>query len=155
MSDEKRVLSKSDLLSGKFLRHKLTFVEDWNAWVWLRELSGDVIREYRRRIKELQKAGVKETTPDQDVEIVAFLLANSLCDEQGELQFTEEEAKGLTVNSLNSLTDIINKVFAVSRATQRGDGNVVSEVADNLPNDQTKYLSESSQLNSDEPGQKS
>jgi hypothetical protein len=155
MSDEKKVLSKADLLSGALLKRELVYIEDWKASVWLRELSGDVIREYKRRINKLKDAGIADVPDEQGAEMMCYLLASSICDEAGALQFTEEEARALTVNSLNTLTDLVNKVFAVSGAKVTASGDVVSEVTDDLPNDLMTSSPESSPLNSDEPAQKS
>lgn len=150
-----KVLGKAELLSGALLRRELVYIKDWDASVWLRELSGDTIREYRHRIKQLEEAGIKDIPDAQGAEMMTYILANSICDEGGNLLFTEDEAKALTVNSLNTLTDIVNKVFAVSGAKVTDKGDVVSEVTDNLPNDPTRSLLESSPLNSDEPAEKS
>ena len=65
------------------------------------------------------------------------------------------EANALTVNSLNTLTDIVNKIFAVSGAKVNDKGDVVSEVATELPNDLTTSLPDDSPKSSDEPAPKS
>ena len=150
-----KVLSKAELLSGKLLKRELVYIKDWNASVWLREVSGDVIREYRRRVKKAQVPGSTEVPDDVGAEMMCYILANSICDEAGVLQFTEEEAKGLTTNSLNTLTDVFNKVFEVSGAKKKDDGEIVSEVHDDLPNDLTTSLQDDSPRNSDEPAEKS
>jgi hypothetical protein len=150
-----KVLGKAELLSGQLLRRELVYIEDWDASVWLRELSGDVIREYKRRIKKLKDAGITDVPDEQGAEMMCYLLSSSICDEAGVLQFTEEEARALTVNSLNTLTDLVNKVFAVSGAKVNGNGDVVSEVTDDLPNDPTTSSPGNSPLNSDEPAEKS
>lgn len=149
-----KVLSKTELLSGQLLRRELVYIKDWDASVWLRELSGEAVRAYKREIKKYQSAGATDVPDDEAGELITSLLADSICDEGGNLLFTKEEAKGLMCNSLNTLTDILNKAFAVSGVRQNIDGDVSSEVADNPPNPTTS-LSESSPSNSDEQGEKS
>jgi hypothetical protein len=149
-----KVLGKAELLSGETLRRELKHIEK-RGDVWFRELSGDVIREYKRRAKGYQDAGIKDVPDDQAAEMLCFILANSLCDESGELLFTEDEAKGLTVNSLDMLTEMVNRAFEVSGAKVTDKGEVVSEVTDTLPNEEMTSSPESSQLNSDEPAEKS
>jgi hypothetical protein len=149
-----KVLSKADLLSGQLLRRELKHIEK-RGDVWFLELSGNVIREYKRRVKKYQDAGIKNIPDDQAAEMLTYILANSLCDESGALLFTEEEAKGLTVNSLDMLTEMVNRAFEVSGAKVTDSGDVVSEVTDDLPNDLMTSLPESSPLNSDEPAEKS
>ena len=149
------ILSKDALLSGELLKRKLVCIEDWNISIWMKELSGDVIREYRRRIRKFEETGTTVIPDEQGAEMMTYILANSICDENGVLQFTEEEAKTLTVNSFDMITALVNKAFEISGAKLKENGEVVSEVADNLPNDPMTSLSENSPLNLDEPAEKS
>jgi hypothetical protein len=149
-----KVLSKAELLSGELLRRELVYIEGLEASVWLREVSGDVIREYRQKIKKYQDADTKDIPDDQAAEMMTYLLANSICDEAGVLQFTEEESKALTVNSLSTLTELLNRALAVSGAKKKDNGEIVSEVTDEIPNGMTSSL-ENSPMSSESSDTKS
>jgi hypothetical protein len=138
-----KVLSKAELLSGELLRRELVPIESLNASVWLREVSGDVVYEYRRRIKQFQAAGVDDIPDEQAAEMMCYVLANSICDEAGALQFTEQEARALTANSLSTLTELLNKALSVSGAKTE-NGEITREVTDDLPNAPTTSSSANS-----------
>lgn len=139
-----RILGKNDLLSGENLKRELVHIPQLDASLWMREMSGDHVIEFKRRIDELKKDGIKETTLEQDLEIMKMVISFSACDENGVLLFSSpEEAKGLSKNNLNVLMDLGNKALEISGVNVNSNSGLTSEVADNLPNDKTTSSSES------------
>lgn len=150
-----KVLGKAELLSGELLKRELVELPEWAVSVWMREMTGEHILDFQKRIKDMQSAGIKTTTAEQDVELMTLVVSQSICDEQGALLFTQEEAKQLTVNSVNLLTELFNKACQVSGIRQTENGQLTSEVADNLPNDLPTSSSENLPLSLDEPAERS
>jgi hypothetical protein len=136
-----KVLGKDDLLSGATLRRELVPIPELDASIWMREMSGDHALAFKRHIDQLKADGKKETTVEQDVEIMTMVISFSACDEDGSLLFgSPEEARQLTVNNINLLMDLGNKALALSRVNVNGAG-LTSEVADDLPNAPTSSSS--------------
>lgn len=143
-----RILGRDDLLAGDTLKRELVPVPELDASLWMREMSGDHVIEFKKYIEGLKTDGITETTFEQDIEIMKMVIAFSACDENGNLLFSSpEEAKGLSKNNLNVLMDLGNKALEISGVKMNGAG-LTSEVADNLPNDQTKSLSGNSHKSS-------
>lgn len=140
-----KVLSKADLLEGKTLQVELVEVPDIGASVWMRQMSAQESVDFRNFLEQMKADGVKETTPEQDIEIMLFITSMSLCDEEGNSLFTREEAKKLVKNyGLNTLVYMTNEALRVSKI-KIGNGGFVSEATKTLPNDQLTSSSESSQ----------
>lgn len=154
---QKRVLGKQDLLApNHLLRRELYEIPDLDASVWMREMTAEHMIAFRALADSFRKDGVKETTPEQDVEIMTTVISFSVCDEQGNLLFdSPEEAKGLTKNNFNLLMDLGNKALTISKLKTSKNNELTSEVAVNLKNAPTPSLSESSPSNLEEPGAKS
>jgi hypothetical protein len=138
-----RILGKDDLLSGNLLRRQLVEVPEWGASLYLREMSGEHILEFKRRTEAMRADGVKNTTTEQDVELATLVISFSVCDEAGELLLTQDDAKKLTVNNLNVLMDLFNKVCEISGIEIDMGGQMQSEVSSDLPNEIMKSSSES------------
>ena len=143
-----KILGRDDLLSDDNLKRELVIVPQLDASLWMREMSGDHVIEFKKYIEKLKANGIAETTFEQDIEIMKMVIAFSACDENGNLLFSSaEEAKGLSKNNLNVLMDLGNKALEISGVKMNGAG-LTTEVADNLPNDQTKSLLENSHKSS-------
>jgi hypothetical protein len=138
-----RILGKDDLLSGNLLRRQLVEVPEWKASLYLREMSGEHMLEFKRRTEAMRADGVKNTTTEQDVELATLVISFSVCDEAGELLLTQDDAKKLTVNNLNVLMDLFNKVCEISGIAIGAGGQMQSEVSSDLPNEIMKSSSES------------
>jgi hypothetical protein len=133
MSD--KILDKAGLLSGVLLRRELVPIPGRGASIWLREISATHVIEFKKYIEQFKANGIKETTFEQDIEIMALVVSFSACDESGNLLFaTPDEAKGLTVNGAKMLADLGNKALAISGIVT-GAGGLTSEVTDTLPNE--------------------
>lgn len=151
-----KILGKADLLSAGLLKRELYKIPGTDAAVWVREMTTDHMLQFKRITETLKADGVTETTPEQDVEIMTSVISFSVCDEDGNLLFeTPEEAKGLTRNNFEVLTNLGNKALTLSGIKISGNGHASSEVADNLPNDLTKSSLENSRKNSRKRGGKS
>ena len=148
-----RILGKDDLL-GNNLKRELVPVPELGGSIWLQQMSAVHVVEFKRVIDDLRAAGQKETTLEQDVEIMTLVISFSACDEGGNLLFTQDEAKGLMSNNLNVLMDLGNKALALSGVNIGGNG-LSSEVADNLPNAPTNSSSATSRVSSRKRARKS
>ena len=150
-----KILGRDDLLAGDTLKRELVPVPKLKASVWMREMSGDHVIEFKRYIEKLKVDGITETTFEQDIEIMKMVISFSACDENGDLLFSSaEEAKGLSKNNLNVLMDLGNKALEITGVTMNSKG-LTTEVADNLPNDPTKSSSGNSHKSSRKRGRKS
>lgn len=148
-----KILSKADLLKGN-LRRELVEVPEFGASVWMRQMSAVEVIEFKNYIDGLKIDGVTQTTPRQDVEIMAFVISLSVCDEQGDLLFTPEEAKGITRNNINVLMFLGNKALEISKI-QMGSNGFTGEAKNTLPNAQKMSLSGNSPANSRKRARKS
>ena len=148
-----RILGKDDLL-GNNLKRELVPVPELGGSIWLQQMSAVHVVEFKRVIDDLRAAGQKETTLEQDVEIMTLVISFSACDEGGNLLFTQEEAKGLMSNNLTVLLDLGNKALALS-GVKIDAGGFTSEVADNLPNAPAKSSSDTSRGSSRKRARKS
>jgi len=142
-----KILGKADLLSGENLRRELVEVPDLDASIWMRQMSAVEVITFKKYIEGFKSEGVTKTTYEQDVEIMAFVVSLSACDESGELLFTPEEAKGLNKNSVNTLMFLGDKALKLSKM-QMGVNGFASEATNTLPNAPKMSLSQSSPANS-------
>ena len=142
-----KILGKADLLSADNLRRELVEVPDLDASIWMRQMSAVEAIEFKKYIDGMKSEGVTETTIEQDVEIMAFIISLSACDEDGNLLFTPEEAKGLTRNNINVLTYLGDKALKLSRLTIGANG-FAGEATNTLPNAQKMSSSVNSPANS-------
>lgn len=146
-----KVLGKAELLSADLLKRELYPIPGTDAAVWMREMTTEHMLEFKRMTEALQHDGVKETSAEQDIEIMTTVISFSICDDKGNLLFdTPEEARGLTQNNFNTLMDLGNKALELSGVKQGK-----AEDKDNLPNAPMMSLSANSPLNSDEQEPKS
>lgn len=127
------VISKSDLLSGSLLKRELVEIPGTGKSVYVRELSTEGALAFQKKVKEYKEAGVTETTPEMNIELMALAVSLSVCDEKGNLLLTEEEAKGLSANSMPTLLFLEQKALSISGLERAGE-QLTSEVAANLPN---------------------
>ena len=143
-----KILGKDDLLAENNLKRELVPVPQLDASLWMREMSGDHVIEFKNYMEKLKADGVTETTFEQDIEIMKMVISFSACDENGNLLFSSpEEAKGLSRNNLNVLMDLGNKALEISGVATNNAG-LITEVAANLPNDQVTSSSVTSPSNS-------
>jgi len=142
-----KILGKADLLQGENLRRELVTVPDLDASIWMRQMSAVQVIEFKKYIDGLKSEGVTETTLEQNLEIMAFVISLSACDEKGELLFTPDEAKDLTRNNLNTLTYLGSKALEISKVVIGGNG-FTGEATNTLPNDPKMYSSPNSPANS-------
>ena len=148
-----KVLGKSDLL-GQNLKRELVYVPALDASLWMQQMNAGHTIEFKKYIDQYRTDGKKETSLEQDIEIMTLVISFSACDEEGNLLFTQEEAKGLTKNNLNVLLFLGNKALTISGLNVGANG-FGSEVADNLPNDLRKSSSATLRVSSRKRGKKS
>ena len=128
-----KILGRNELLSGESLRRELVEVPDLDASIWMRQMSAVEVIAFKKYIEDMKSEGEKETTFEQDVEIMSFVISLSACDESGVLLFTPEEAKGLSRNNVNVLTFLGNKALEISKVTL-GNNGFAGEATNTLPN---------------------
>jgi hypothetical protein len=124
----KKVLGRDAFLASSISLKKEP-VELANGIVYIRELSGKGLLDYREKIEALQKIN-PEITPSSSIELMASLVAMTACDETGNLLFTEDDVKQLMEGSLADLLTLSKKALSLSGVPQ----NVIDEVAVNLKN---------------------
>lgn len=139
-----KILSKADLLKGGGLRRELVAVPELGASVWMRQMSAQEVISFKSLIESFKLDGVKNTTFEQDVEIMTHIISLSVCDENGELILNPEEAKGLVKNDANVLAYLANKALELSKV-KVSSGGFVGEAKNTLPNDPKTYSLENSQ----------
>lgn len=142
-SQTTKLINKNKLLQG-VLKRELIEIPETGASIWLRQLSAEDVVSFKKLIDDMKSEGTKETTAEQDVQIMTFLISSSACDEKGELLFTKEEASSLAKNDYSTLLFLGTKVLEVSKLGI-GVNGFVSEAKKTLPNDQKMSLSENSQ----------
>ena len=124
-----RFLSKDDLLNQQNLKREIFDIPALKGSVYVRELAGLGLLNYRDRIESFGD-GDKEISLEQSLELMSYLVSLTVCDEQGHLLFTEEEAKGMMNGSLNLLKDLSTKAMQVSGMSEA----VIKEIQENLKN---------------------
>lgn len=150
-----RILSRDELLSGNSLKRELVSIPQLYASLWMREMSGDHVIEFKKYVDTFRTEGVTETTLEQDIEIMKMVISFSACDEDGNLLFSSaEEAKGLSKNNLNVLMDLGSKALEIS-GVKIGNTGLTTEVADDLKNVPMKSSLENSPKNPRKRGRKS
>lgn len=137
-----KILGRDDLLSGNYLKRELVEFPDLGISVYVREFSSAQVIQFNERIKQYRKDGLKETTPEIDLDLMTFAISLSACDEDGNLLFlSEEDAKKLKDNiGISAVTTLGTKALSISGVGDNTVNGLSTEVADNLPNGQTKSL---------------
>jgi hypothetical protein len=125
-------LSKEAFLNQNTLRKELCPIPELGGSVWVRELSGKALLDYRERVQKLQdEAGADaEVTPAQSLDLMALLVSLTVVDDDGRLMFTEEEAYQLVYGSVAVLERLSSKAMELSGISKR----VADEVTDSLKN---------------------
>lgn len=149
-----KILGKADLLIGENLKRELVEVPDLGASIWMRQMSAVEAIEFKKYIDRMKAEGVTQTTFEQDIEIMSFVISLSACDESGELLFTPDEAKKLTRNNVNVLTFLGSKALEISKIKMGNEG-FTGEATKTLPNDPKTSSSESLPVNSGKRKRKS
>jgi len=123
-------LNKNDFLNATSkLKKELVELPEMGGSVYVREMSGIQLLTYNERVLELQKNS-KEITPVVSVALMALLVSMTVSDEDGNLLFTEADAKALAQNSLSVLIKLSTKALEVAGLNKA----VIDEVKSNLGN---------------------
>jgi len=152
-----KILGRDDLLSNNYLKRELIEFPDLGVSVYMREFSSSQVLQFNARIQQYRKDGIKETTPEIDLDLMTFAISLSACDENGDLLFSsEEEAKKLKDTFGLTLIDVLStKALSISGLNKNVTAALSSEVADDLPNDPTKSSSVNSHRSSRKRAKKS
>lgn len=133
-NNKARILSREDLLSASNLHKELVDIEGLGQ-LYLRELSTADVVKFNQRIRDMRTAGEVDLTTSNGAVLMALVMALSVCDERGELLFTEEDVPALLVNSINVLTQISGHVLRISKLDPSISKALSSEVAANQKNE--------------------
>jgi len=127
------MLSKSDFLnSNSRLKKELIELPEMGGSVYVREMNGLQLLSYNQRVMELQKTN-KEITPTLSVALMALMVSMTVCDETGELLFTESDAKQLAQNSISVLMKLSTKALEISGLSKAVINEVNSQLKNALP----------------------
>jgi hypothetical protein len=122
-----KILTRDDFLSGNHLRRELVEVPELDGSLYLRELSARQLLHYNERIEQL-KNGSADMTPAASIELMSLLVSLSACDSNGELLFSEEDARQLADHSIGVITRLGTQVLKASGIGKE----TIAEVAEEL-----------------------
>jgi hypothetical protein len=124
------ILGREALLApSQSLKRKLVEIPSLGGSIWLREISGRGLLEYRERLEKLSKDS-PEMNAGNSLELMALLVAKTACDEDGKLLYTEADVQALADNGLDLLLTLTGEAMALSGLPSE----TIKEVADNLKN---------------------
>lgn len=133
MAKSKKFLTKDAFLGqSNSLRKDVCDLPELGGSVWVRELGGKSLLVYNERIKQLQKDG-SEVSPSQALDLMALLISLTVCDEDGNLMFTESDVARLAESGISTLFTLSEKAMEVSGISTAA----IAEVTSNLKNAQT------------------
>ena len=104
--------------------------------VGVRELNGRQILIYNQRIRQMMEKDSK-VNPENAMEIIALLVSMSVCDDEGNLLFTEEDVTALMEASFDSLIKIAGKATELSGLSKEKSGEVSSSLKNALTSSST------------------
>jgi len=136
MAKRSPVMTKADILDVKDLKVVRKPIKAWdNREVCFREISGEDGLAYNDYITQ-----IKKDNPDISAKTSLMagirLLSMMLSDEEGNLQFTEEEVKALGKKSLPALMELISCAAEVAGVSS----TAIAEAKNKLKNAQTADL---------------
>lgn len=135
MSMGKRFLSREDVLAINDLQKEEVFVSEWDAWVWVRALTGTERDAFEASLvseKTIRRGRKSETTREANLNnLRARLCALTMCDEEGNRLFSDADVRELGKKSASAL----NKVFEVAQRLSGLSDDDVEELAGNSPDD--------------------
>lgn len=112
-------LSHDDILKAEDIKKELVEVPEWGGSVWVRGMTGADRDRFEASVIEMR--GTKQILHLDDMR--AKLCSACICDEHGNLLFTQADVKALSAKSANAL----NRVFVIA---QRLSGIGEAEVAE-------------------------
>lgn len=124
------ILTKDALLKGN-LKREYVPLPQIGGGVYVRELGGKSLILYRGRIEQLQTATGDENPElnvEQSLDLMSYLVSLTVCDEDGKLMFTEDEAKELQYGSFAVLETLAEKAMEVSGISKTAIDGVKSQL---------------------------
>lgn len=123
-----KILRRDDFLS---IRKELVEVPELGGSVYIRELGGKGLLQYREKIEEFQKQS-PELNESNSLDLMALLISLTACDKEGNLIFSEKDVKNLAETHIGVLMRLSTKALQMT-----GLGNdAIQEVSANLKNAQ-------------------
>lgn len=133
MTEDVKILSKSDILTANDIKIELVNVPEWGGAVYVRGLSGQERDEYEKSMLKIQ--GTKRELALRNVR--AGLCARSICNVKGERLFSDNEITELGKKSSIAL----DRVWEVA---QRLSGLSEEDVEELVKNSETTQSNGSS-----------
>lgn len=134
---KKTILGKDAFMNAASkLKRVLVELPELKGSVYVREMTGSQLLRYNEKVQSLQKEN-PELTPVASLELIALMVSFTVCDEAGNLLFTEEDVKSLAENSFGVLLKLSNEALRIS-----GLGNAANEIQEQLKNAQTSSSTE-------------
>jgi hypothetical protein len=98
-------LTREQILNADDVRREKVTVPEWGGEVFVRTMTADERDEY-----EQERAEARGDDPKQNLKGVrAALVARTVCDEQGNALFTEEDVDALGKKSAKAMSRVFNK----------------------------------------------
>lgn len=109
-----KILSRSEFFQSTGLCRELVVLSSGGG-VYVSELSAAQVVLYNERLKAMIGKGKKAVTPSASIELTALLISMTVCGEDGDLLFTEADAKRLTRTNLEDFMMLGTKALEVSK----------------------------------------
>ena len=135
-----KILGREDFLSANNLKRELVPVPELGGSVWLRELGTTQLFIFNDKYEKL-KEGNDKINFRGSIELMTLALSLSLCDDNGELLYTEADLPTLMQNKIPLLLELSTKALDMSNLTIDLSNGLKGEATDNLKNGKMTSLS--------------
>lgn len=115
----KKGLDRNAILATPDLPIEPVDVPAWGGVVYVRGLSAAGRDAYEASLSRIEGVGKKQTRVADLSNVRAKLLARCVCDQAGELLFTDADIEALGAKSAEALEPLIEKAQALSGMTER------------------------------------
>lgn len=131
------ILSREQILEAQDMEKELVDVPEWGGPVYVRALTGaerDAFEDSMVEMRVVRKGRKRETVPQMRYQnLRARLCALTICDEEGNRLFKDEDVHALGKKSAAAL----DRVFEVAQRLSGLREEDVEELAGNFENDQS------------------
>lgn len=117
MKEGKKILGRSEILEAQDMSFKTVDVPEWGGAVRLRTMTGRERHAFQGMISRLKNTE----------EIVEYLLATSIVDDDGKPVFSYDDIKALSEKSARALNRIFAAAISLNGMTKEEVDNAVGE----------------------------
>lgn len=121
------ILTRDAILSSQDLKKELVSVPEWGGDVWVRAMTGGERDKFEASVVE--QRGKKQIFHTQDIR--AKLVALTVCDEDGQLLFSQPDVKALSEKSASALQRIYEVAARLSGITEEAVEELSQGLEDN------------------------